>query len=112
MVTENNLRAVGANGVGSETNGRPTPGKNGLNGGANSLRMMGKSSESSNENQSMSNFKRMKKRWEDFKYARESYSLWWYPPDNRCVKMTSYRNICLIIFYITLTYCFLYHHVF
>ena len=83
MVTENNLRAVGANGVGSETNGRPTPGKNGLNGGANSLRMMGKSSESSNENQSMSNFKRMKKRWEDFKYARESYSLWWYPPDSR-----------------------------
>ena len=83
MVTANNLRAVGVNGVASETNGRPTPGKNGLNGGANSLRMMGKSSDSSNENQSMSNFKKIKRRWEDFKYSRESYSLWWYPPDSR-----------------------------
>ena len=82
MITENNLRAVGNNGVGSETNGR-TAGKNGLNGGSNSLRMMGKSSDSSNEQQSLGLRKRTQKRWEDFRLSRENYSLWWYPPEHR-----------------------------
>ena len=83
MVTENSLGAVGTNGVGSETNGRPTPGKNGLNGGANSLRMMGKSLDSSNEQERLSFRKRTQKRWADFKTSHESYSLWWFPPEHR-----------------------------
>jgi hypothetical protein len=83
MITDNNLAEVGTNGVGSETNGRPTPGKNGLNGGANSLRMMGKSSDSSNGEQTLSIRRRIQKRWEDFKKSKESYSLWWFPQDNK-----------------------------
>ena len=85
MITENNIRAVGENGVGSETNGRPTAAKNGLNGGANSLRMMGKSIDSSTQQQPLGHLRRMQKRWEEFKIARETYSLWWFPPEHRYV---------------------------
>ena len=85
MITENNLRDAGENGVGSETNRRPAPGKNGLNGGANSLRMMGKSVDSSTEQPSISNIQKLRNRWEDFKLSRETYSLWWFPPEHKYV---------------------------
>ena len=83
MATENSLRSVGANGVGTETNGRSTRGKDGLNGGANSLRMMGRSDESATQQQSFSTWRRLQKSWSDFKVSRETYSMWWFPPEHR-----------------------------
>ena len=83
MVTENSLRSVGANGVGTETNGRSTRGKDGLNGGANSLRMMGRSDDSATQQQSFSTWRRLQKSWSDFKVSRETYSMWWFPPEHR-----------------------------
>ena len=77
-----NENAAG-NGVGSETNAKATAGKNGSNGRANSLRMMGKSTESSNEEPSVSLLMRWKMAWDEFKVQRESYSLWIYPLDSK-----------------------------